>query len=318
MVVHPRVPLPGKIVPVVEGEVLKKIVFISVEEHVSNCAAFLDFVSPDGDQVLTDALLFHDIGKKLFRVRKMYRDAKSVPLRKWGYDASRDGRENNLGLLKRDYTATMRPDLVEPLGEEVSISEVVDAYLDFIGLKEDGQKKAAEGIRAYPVRSQPEEQKSPVIAASYRPSRPFENHASPIKAGHLPEGLKDRERLAGLIRLHHRFQVSSIVSEAATWEAFPEHLYDLMTLDHLGSSWAERLVLREEGGSKRTFTGGVNFGEIESEMEGDSQSGTNPDGTKTVTANVRLRRYLDEEVLMPLSVTYFAREVNYVDPSLQS
>ncbi len=104
---------------------------------------------------------------------------------------------------------------------------MAEAYLSFVGLGEDGQKKAAEGVRAYPVRNDPEDQKSPVIAASYKLERPFENHASPIKAEHLPGELGDKnylKQLAALIRLHHGFQVPKIVAEAADWEDFPEYL----------------------------------------------------------------------------------------------
>lgn len=321
MGVRPRVPLPGKVVSVVEGEVLKKVVLISVEEHVDNCATFLDFVSPEADSILTDALLFHDIGKKLFRARAMYRDAGNAAVRKWGWDSSRDEREDVVELLKRDYAATMRLGLEEPIPEEVEVSEVADAYLGFVGLKEPGQRRAAEGVKAYPVRDQPDDQKSPVVLASYRLDRPFGNHAAPIKSEHLPGALGDEsylKQLAGLIRLHHGFQVSKIVPEAAVWEGFPRVLYTLMTMDHLGSSWAERLVLLEEGGSKRAFEGGVDFGEIESWMENDPESVSNPDGTKTVSTRVRLRRHNDHEDVIPFSVTYFAREVNYVDPSLRS
>jgi hypothetical protein len=317
MAVRPRVPLPGKVIAVVEDKVLKKVVLISVEEHVANCAAFLGFVAPDPAPTLTDALLFHDVGKKLFRTRGIYRNARNAALRKWGYDASLDGREDVVELLKRDYAATMSPGLVEPLSEEVVVSEVADAYLDFVGLGGDKREKAAEGgVKAYPIRVRPEDQKSPVVAASYRLDRPFGNHAAPIKAEHLPEGLRDRERLAGLIRLHHGFQVSKIIPEAAVWESFPETLYALMTLDHLGSSWAERLVLLEEGGEKRHFAGGVDFGEIESWMEGSPKAGTNPDGTKTASAEVHLRHRSGDDIVL-FSVTYFAREVNYVDPSLR-
>lgn len=319
MAVRPRVPLPGKVVPVVEGEVLKKIALISVEEHVANCVAFLDFASPDADPILVDALLFHDIGKKLFRAGKMYRHARNAALRRWGYDASRDGQEDVAELLKRDYAATMRPGLTEPLAEEVPVSEVAKAYLDFVGLGETQRKRVAEGVKAYPVRSSQEDQKSPMISASYKLDRPFGNHAAPIKAGHLPSELGDErylEQLAALIRLHHGFQVPKIVPEAATWEDFPKLLYTLMTMDHLGSSWAERLILIEAGGGKREFEGGVDFGEIESWLEGDTKSASNPDGTKTISVKVGLRRR-DKEGVVPFSVTYFAREVDYVDPILR-
>jgi hypothetical protein len=306
----PRIPLPGKVVGIVEGETLKKIALISVEEHVYNCAAFLGFVSPDENKILEDALLFHDIGKKLFRERRIYLDHGEGSLKRWG-------RNDVQETLNRDYTATMRPDLEERISEEVDVSSVMDAFLGFIGLKKEGTKKSAEGIRAFPVREDPQDPKSPVAFASYRLDRPFGNHAAPIKVEHLPEGLENRARLAGLIRLHHGFSVSKIVPEAAEWEAFPNILYLLMTLDHLGSSWAERLVLLEEGGSKREFEGGVDFGEIESWMEDAPETETNPDGTKTVSAGIRLRRHPGHEEAVPFSATYFAREVNYVDPGLR-
>lgn len=311
--VAPKIPLPGKVVTVVEGTTLKKVALISVEEHVSNCAAFLKFVSPDEDRMLKDALLFHDIGKKLFRVRRIYRNS---PLRKWSYDEFHSGQENVVELLAQDYTAAMRPDLAESLREKVEFSAVADAYLEFVGIGVNGKKKA-EGVKAYPVREQPDDQKSPVVMASYRLERPFGNHAAPIKVEHLPEGLQNRDRLAALIRLHHSFQVPSIVSGAAGWRQFPEYLYRLMTLDHLGSSWAERLVLLEEGGSKRTFPAGVDFGEVESYMEGEHETAENPDQTKTIRANLRLSKRHDREYVVPFSVTYFVREVNYVDPSLR-
>jgi hypothetical protein len=309
--VRPHVPLPGKVVAVVEGAMLKKIAFVSVEEHVVNCAAFLGFVSPDKNGILSDALDFHDIGKKLFRIRRIYANSKNATLRRWG-------RDDVEGTLKQDYTATMRPDLAEPVEGEVPVSEVADAYLGFVGLGEAGRKKAAEGVKAYPVRSRPDDQKSPLVTVSYGLERPFGNHASPIKEEHLPEGLEDRKRLAALIRLHHGFAVPKIVPEAALWEGFPECLYRLMTLDHLGSSWAERLILLEEGGFKREFEGGVDFGEVESWLESDPKGESNPDGTKTISANVRLRRHAVDEDVVPFSVTYFVREVNYVDPSLRS
>lgn len=305
----PRIPLPGKVVGIVEDEALKKIALISVEEHVHNCAAFLRFVSPDENKTLEDALLFHDIGKKLFRDRRIYLDHGEGSLKSWG-------RNDVQKTLKRDYTATMRPDLEGQVSEEADLSSVMDAFLGFIGLKE-GTKKSAGGVKAFPVREDPQDSKSPMVFASYRLDRPFGNHAAPIKVEHLPEGLKNRERLAGLIRLHHGFSVSKIVPEAAAWEAFPEILYSLMTLDHLGSSWAERLILLEEGGSKREFEGGVDFGEIESWMESESKTETHLDGTKTVSAGIRLRRHPDHEEVVPFSVTYFAREVNYVDPGLR-
>jgi hypothetical protein len=306
----PRIPLPGKVVGIVDGETLKKIALISVEEHVYNCAAFLGFVSPDENKILEDALLFHDIGKKLFRDRRIYLDHGEGSLKRWG-------RNDVQETLKRDYTATMRPDLERQVSEEVDFSRVTDAFLGFIGLKKDGTKKSAEGIKAYPVREDPQDPKSPVAFASYRLDRPFGNHASPIKDEHLPEGLENRERLAGLIRQHHGFSVSKVVPEAAEWEAFPNILYSLMTLDHLGSSWAERLILLEEGGSKREFEGGVNFGEIESWMESEPETKLNLDGTKTVSAGIRLRRHPGQEEAVPFFVTSFVREVNYIDPGLR-
>lgn len=306
----PKIPLPGKVVGIVEGETLKKIALISVEEHVYNCAAFLKFVSPNENKILEDALLFHDIGKKLFRKRRIYLDHGEGSLKRWG-------RNDVQETLKQDYTATMRPDLEGQVSEKVDVSSVMNAFLGFVGLKKVETKKPAEGIKAYPVREDPQDSTSPVAFASYGLERPFENHAAPIKVEHLPEGLENRERLAGLIRLHHRFSVSKIVPEAAEWEAFPNILYPLMTLDHLGSSWAERLVLLEEGGSKREFEGGVDFGEIESWLEDTPKTETNPDGTKTVSAGIQLRRHPNHEEVVSFSVTYFAREVNYVDPRLR-
>ncbi len=306
----PRIPLPGKVVGIVEGEALKKIALISVEEHVYNCAAFLGFVSLNENKILEDALLLHDIGKKLFRDRRIYLNHGEGSLKRWG-------RNDVQETLKRDYTSTMRPDLEGQVSEKVDFSSVMDAFLGFIGLKKEGMKKSAEGIKAYPVREDPQDSKSPVAFASYSLDRPFGNHAAPIKVEHLPEGLENRERLASLIRLHHGFSVSKVVPEAAEWEAFPNILYSLMTLDHLGSSWAERLVLLEEGGSKREFEGGVDFGEIESWMESEPETEMNPNGTKTVSAGIRLRRHPGFEEAVPFSVTYFAREVNYVDPGLR-
>jgi hypothetical protein len=306
----PKIPLPGKVVGVVEGEVLKKIALISVEEHVYNCAAFLRFVSPSENKILEDALLFHDIGKKLFRDRRIYLDHGEGSLKRWG-------RKDAEKILKRDYTATMCPELQEQVSEEVDFSRVMVAFLRFLGLKKEGSKNSAEGIKAYPVREDPQDSKSPVVFASYRLDRPFGNHAAPIKVEHLPEGLRDRERLASLIRLHHGFSVSKVVPEAAEWEPFPNVLYSLMTLDHLGSSWAERLVLLEEGGSKREFEGGVDFGEIESWMNDAPKAETNTDGTKTVSAGIQLRRRPGHEEVVTFSVTYFAREVNYVDPGFR-
>lgn len=305
----PKIPLPGKVVGVVEGEVLKKIALISVEEHVYNCAAFLRFVSPSENKILEDALLFHDIGKKLFRDRRMYLDHGEGSLKRW----SRNDAEE---ILKRDYTATMYPELQKKVSEEEDFSQVMATFLRFLGLKKDGSKNSAKGIKAYPVREDPQDSKSPVVFASYRLDRPFGNHAAPIKAEHLPEGLQDRERLASLIRLHHGFSVSKVVPEAAEWQAFPNILYSLMTLDRLGSHWAERLVLLEEGGSKQEFEGGVDFGEIESWMKGTSKSETNTDGTKTVSAEIQLSRRPVHEEVITFSVTYFAEEVNYVDPRL--
>jgi hypothetical protein len=309
-VLAPRIPLPGKVVGIVEGEALKKIALISVEEHVYNCAAFLRFVSPEENRILEDALLFHDIGKKLFRDHRIYLNHGEGSLKRWGRNDVRE-------ILKRDYTATMRPDLEGRVSEEVDFSRVMDAFLGFIGLKKEGAKKSAEGIKAYLVREDPQDPKSPVAFASYSLDRPFGNHAAPIKVDHLPEGLENRERLAGLIRLHHGFSVSKVVPEAAEWEAFPKILYSLMTLDHLGSSWAERLVLLKEGGSKREFEGSVDFGEIESWMGSEPETEMNPEGTKTVSAGIRLRRHTGHEEAVPFSVTYFAREVNYVDPGFR-
>ncbi|MGH3086747.1 MAG: hypothetical protein ACRDSJ_05445, partial [Rubrobacteraceae bacterium] len=161
----PRIPLPGKIVGVAEGKTLRKIAFISVEEHVANCAAFFDFVSPEREEVLRDALLFHDIGKKLLRIRDIYRD---TSLKKWAYDTSFDGGEDRLALLNRDYTATMRPDLARPIDESATFPEVAAAYLGYIGLGEKRGKKGAPRITAYPLREDPTNPKSEVVSASYR------------------------------------------------------------------------------------------------------------------------------------------------------
>lgn len=312
--VAPRVPLPGKIVGIVEGKTLKKVAFISVEEHVSNCAAFFEFVSSDREEVLRDALLFHDIGKKLFRIGDIYRD---TPLKNWAYDTSFDNRQDRLALLKRDYTATMRPDLVEPLDESVDYSEVTAAYLGYVGLGDGGNKKAARGITAYPVRKDPGDPKSEVVVANYQPDRPFGNHAAPIQEHHLPETLEEKNLLAALIRQHHSFQVSNIIPEVEKREDFDRLLYDLMTMDHLGSSWAERLILSEEGGFKKDFPPGVDFGEVESESEEDPTISENPDGTKTASTRLRLNAYGREEMTLSFSVTYFVEEVEYVDPSLR-
>lgn len=310
----PSIPLPGKIVDIVEGKTLKKIAFISVEEHVSNCAAFFKFVSPEKQEVLRDALLFHDIGKKLFRIGAIYRD---TPLKKWAFDESFGGGEDRLALLKQDYTATMRPDLAEPIVESASLPDVASAYLGYLGLSEKRGKKAAQEITAYPVREDPADPKSGVVAASYRLARPFGNHAAPIQEHHLPEDLKEKSLLAALIRQHHSFQVANIIPEVEKREDFDWLLYDLMTMDHLGSSWAERLILSEEGGFKKDFPPSVDFGEVESRSEEDSTVSENPDGTKTATANLRLNAYGRDEKTVSFSVTYFVEEVDYVDPSLQ-
>ncbi len=312
--VAPRVPLPGKLVAIVEGTTLKKVAFISVEEHVSNCAAFLDFVSPKREKVLRDALLFHDIGKKLFRSWDIY---KGTALKNWAYDTSFDGSEDRLALLKRDYTATMRPDLAEPISESAGFPEVAAAYLGYVGLAERQGKKAARGITAYPVRSDPTDPKSEVVAASYRLARPFGNHAAPIQEHHLPEALQEKRLLAALIRQHHSFQVANIIPEVERRGNFDHLLYDLMTMDHLGSAWAERLILSEEGGFRKDLPPGVDFGEVESELEGDPILSENPDRTKTTSANLRLNTYGREEKKLSFSVTYFVEEVDYVDPSLR-
>lgn len=312
--IAPRIPLPGKIVGVVKGKTLEKVAFISVEEHVSNCAAFFGFVSPEREDALRDALLFHDIGKKLLRIGGIYRE---TPLKKWAYDTSFGGGEDRLALLKRDYTATMRPDLSEPIDESAGFSEVAAAYLDYVGLGEKRGKKAAWGITAYPVRKDPTDPKSEVVAASYRLERPFGNHAAPIQEHHLPEGLEEKRLLAALIRQHHSFQVANIIPEVERREDFDRLLYDLMTMDHLGSAWAERLILSEEGGFKKDFPPGVDFGEVESEMDGEPTVSENPDGTKTATAKLRLNAYGKEEKPLSFSVTYFLEEVDYVDPGFR-
>ncbi len=312
--VAPKIPLPGKIVGIVEGKTLKKIAFISVEEHVSNCATFFEFVSPKKEEVLRDALLFHDIGKKLFRIGSIYRD---TTLKKWAYDTSFGGGEDRLALLKRDYTATMRPDLADPIDESASFPEVAAAYLGYVGLAEKQGKKVAQGITAYPVRRDPTDPKSEVVAANYRRDRPFGNHAAPIKEHHLPEALKEKRLLAALIRQHHSFQVANIIPEVEQREDFDRLLYDLMTMDHLGSEWAERLILSEEGGSKQDFPPGVDFGEVESRLEGEAIISENSDGTKTASAKLSLNAYGREEMIIAFSVTYFVEEVDYVDPSLR-
>ncbi len=310
----PRIPLPGKIVEVVEGKALKKVAFISVEEHVSNCAAFFEFVSPEQEEVLRDALLFHDIGKMLLRIGSIYRD---TPLKKWAYDTSFGGGEDRLALLKRDYTATMRPDLAEPIEESAGFPEVAAAYLGYVGLDEKRGKQAAWGITAYPVRKDPGDPKSEVVAASYRLERPFGNHAAPIQEHHLPEGLKEKRLLTALIQQHHSFQVANIIPKVEEWEAFDRLLYDLMTMDHLGSAWAERLILSEEGGFKKDFPPGVDFGEVESMLHEDSVVSENPDGTKTASAKLRLNAYGKEEKTLSFSATYLVEEVDYVAPSLR-
>lgn len=309
----PRIPLPGKIVPVVEGKTLRKVAFISVEEHVRNCAAFLDFVSPGENGVLKDALLFHDIGKKLFRIGKIYRGGR---FGKWASERPIEGGEDPLELLKQDYTAAMRPDIAEPIKETVTFDDIATAYLGFVGLDEKRGRKAARGVTAYPVREDPEDPKSEVVAASYRLDRPFGNHAAPIEEHHLPEALEEKNLVAALIRQHHSFQVSNIIDEMHKHENFDRLLYDLMTMDHLGSSWAERLILVEEEGFKKGFPPGVDFGEVESRLEGEPIISNNPDGTKTAKARVRLEAHGKDEAEIDFTVMYFVKEVDYVAPSL--
>lgn len=309
----PRVPLPGKIVAVSEGKTLKKVAFISVEEHVHNCAAFLDFVSSGEDGILKDALLFHDIGKKLFRERDIYRGG---PLGKWAYDKPLGGGGDRGELLKRDYTAAMRPDIAEPIEDSASLADVAAAYLGFVGLDGTRGKKAAGGVTAYPVREDPADPKSEVVAASYRLTRPFGNHAAPIRAHHLPEALEEKPFLAALIRQHHSFQVSSIIEEMGDHEEFDRLLYDLMTMDHLGSSWAERLILAEEEGFKKDFPPSVDFGEVGSFSDEEHTISDNPDGTKTAKAKVRLESHGRDDSEVDFTVTYFVKEVDYVAPSL--
>ncbi|MCL6438907.1 MAG: hypothetical protein K6T51_09875 [Rubrobacteraceae bacterium] len=309
----PRIPLPGKIVPVVEGKTLRKVAFISVEEHVRNCAAFLDFVSPGENGVLKDALLFHDIGKKLFRIGKIYRGGR---FGRWASDRPIEGVEDPLELLKQDYTAAMRPDIAEPIKETATFDDVATAYLDYVGLGEKRGKKAARGVTAYPVREDPEDPKSEVVAASYRLDRPFGNHAAPIGEHHLPEALEKKGLLAALIRQHHSFQVSNIIDEMHEHENFDRLLYDLMTMDHLGSAWAERLILSEEGGSKKDFPPGVDFGEVESSREGEPAISNNQDGTKTARARLCLSAHGKNKEKIDFTVTYFVKEVNYVAPNL--
>ncbi len=309
----PRIPLPGKIVAVVEGKTLKKVVFISVEEHVHNCAAFLDFVSTGDGDILKDALLFHDIGKKLFRVGEIYRGG---PLGKWAFDKPLGGGEDRGELLKRDYTAAMRPDIAEPIEDSASFADVAAAYLGYVGLDEKRGKKAAGGVTAYPVREDPADPKSEVVAANYRLERPFGNHAAPIAEHHLPEALEEKSLLAALIRQHHSFQVSSIIEEMGDHDEFDRLLYDLMTMDHLGSSWAERLILAEEEGFKKDFPPGVDFGEVESLSDGGHTVSENPDGTRTARARLRLNAHGSDEAEIDFTVTYFVEEVDYVAPSL--
>jgi hypothetical protein len=61
----------------------------------------------------------------------------------------------------------------------------------------------------------------------------------------------------------------------------------------------------------------VDFGEVESKLNGEPTVSEKPDGTKTATAQLRLNAYGREEEQLFFSVTYLVEEVNYVDPSLR-
>lgn len=232
----PIFPLPGKIIFLPDEKHAKKVVLISVEEHVGHCLTFFELLYEQlskmlGEKnidILREAVLFHDVGKKLYRNDDLRR---LLPgLDKYSYsDATKKFLEDYGATLWGK--ATPKPD-VDP----INITLVLEAYF-----------KLALNENKFP--------------------RPFELHTYYLRLKDFEQEIADKKNASivfDLIRNHHRFQAESVVDNCARHgEKFVHLLYGLIALDHLGSQIADEMVRLVEGNDVQRKDGELSPGRVE-------------------------------------------------------
>ncbi len=265
----PVFPLPGKIILLPNEGHAKKVIVVSVEEHVGHCLIFFELLYGQlcrilGEkeiEILREAVLFHDVGKKLYRHDKLRR---LLPgLGDYNYsDATK--------ILLGDYEATLRRKVTfQSSVEPINITRVLEAYIELSSgdevkkpkkPKENLLSKDDDGI----------ETRDEVNGEKSRFLRPFGLHAYNLRREDFAQQIAEQKNvdiIYDLIRNHHRFQAESVVDNCARYgERFVHLLYGLITLDHLGSQAADEILrlLEEDSGQRndveKHFSNGVEFG----------------------------------------------------------
>jgi hypothetical protein len=233
--------VPGKIIQLKEGHIIKRLALIEVEEHVRHVRAMLDWLYPaasERQQMLAD---LHDIGKK-------------IDLR-WSYarqfkDSLKQDSEGRRRQLRADFLGQLD-------GTEITPSQAAEAYVAFLKSETYRHVRTWRWDGGY----------------NYRLDSPFGGfHASTVRLNDLPDDLAEQERtyILEVIRLHHTFRPDRLIEVAAEYgEDVLHDLYRLIVCDHLGSEWAGRLVDILEGNEVAVYKGGMRFAEFVVEAEGE-------------------------------------------------
>ncbi|HWP56703.1 MAG TPA: hypothetical protein VNL14_02315 [Candidatus Acidoferrales bacterium] len=237
---HPRIFVPGKIIQVRDADdpfVLRKLVFISVEEHVRHVVEMLQWLFPDVTEEQRAGAALHDVRKKIGAHHDFFRACgrRSAP------------REEHL-----------RTDFYAEDGNPISLSPS-DACRGFLNFVQNSGRR-----RLWPVR----DDAGPLSEVRLDLDPPFGNHAAevteadlhPYRDGSfvLADNPQRCDYVLNLVRLHHSFQPDRIVEACARHgENMVRDLYRLIVADHAGSRWAEYVVQQVEAGAEKPE--GVDF-----------------------------------------------------------
>ncbi|RKU07570.1 hypothetical protein C6501_17545 [Candidatus Poribacteria bacterium] len=227
--------VPGKIIQIQNGNTIKQLALIEVEEHIRHVRVMLDWLYPDASENLKRAADWHDIGKKI-DLRFDYANK---------LETLNNRTDERRRILTDDFYGRATIESVTP-------DESAEAYLQFL------KAKPKEHIQTR--------------IDGYRLQPPFGLHASTVQPEDLLNDLEPRERdyLINLIRLHHTFSPERLVEAAADHgQKILDDLYKLIVADHFASEWATKVVHQLEKVEEKEFRREWRFAEKTLKAEGD-------------------------------------------------
>lgn len=258
----PAIFVPGKVIQVRSQEtprVVRKLVLISVEEHITHVVEMLEWLWPNISERQLAAARLHDIGKKVGARFEFLKGLKLSPdkLRADFYG-------------QRDSAAALSP---------------ADAKQRYLAFAQSGAHR-----RLWPTMDAED------FRMDLDP--PFGNHAADVSEDDLllyRHGSLDfqaespcRAYVLNLIRLHHSFQPDRIIAACAQHgDELVRDLYRLIVADHAGSRWAEYVVQYLEGGSEQPDRQDF-FGDVS--VRASAEPKAEPERTSLRVGVVRLER----------------------------